>query len=491
VDGFLIGRELNLAGIRVKVCNSLIELCTRMKHGVGTVIVAEEALMPAGISTLAKTLAAQPAWSDLPIIVLTGGGASDSRSLRAARNRGVLGNVSLLERPIRPVTLVSAAGSALRARARQYEIRDHLATLTQVTQALSKSEQRYRSLVLASSSLVWLADAEGGARNHQHDWEAFTGQAPGEYVGSGWLDSVHPGDREDVQRIWSEAIQSRRGVECQFRLHRADGSYCLVQWRVVPVLGAQGDLLEWVATCTDIQEQAALQHALQNAEKFAIAGKLAGTIAHDINNPLEGVTNLVYLIATTSKEPGIREYGQTAQRELARIGEITRQTLTFYRYSNQRELVDVGAIVDAVVNLLSKQISGRNISLTVQLGELRPIRCYASEVRQVVANIVTNAIDAMPNGGRLIVRANLRRDWMNGGIKGLRITVADTGHGMSREIRKQIFEPFFSTKKEKGNGLGLWITAEFIRKNKGRFSLKSSTTPGHTGTVFSLFFPCE
>src|SRR5512146_2473233 len=384
VDGLLIGRELNLAGIKVKVCESLEELCRRMQQGIGTAIIAEEALTSIAIAALARALAAQPPWSDLPIIVLTGGGASDPRSKRAARNRDILGNVSLLERPIRPVTLVSAAKSALRARSRQYEIRDHLNTLTQMTQALGQSEQRYRSLVSASSSLVWLADAEGGARSHQHDWEAFTGQAPGEYVGSGWLDSVHPGDREDVQRIWSEAIQSRRGVECQFRLHRADGSYCLVQWRVVPVLGAQGDLLEWVATCTDIQEQAALQHALQNAEKFSIAGKLAGTIAHDINNPLEGVTNLVYLIATTSDDPDIREYAHTAQRELSRIGDITRQTLTFYRYSTEREVVNLRAILEAVVNLLANQISGKKISVTLEFGELRPVRCFASEIRQVI-----------------------------------------------------------------------------------------------------------
>ncbi len=491
VDGLLIAREMNFAGIKAKVCESIHELCTRLQHGTGAIVIAEEALTPTAIATLAKFLAAQPPWSDLPIIVLTGGGASDRRSERAARNRDVLGNVSLLERPIRPITLVSATKSALRARARQYEIRDHLFTLTQVTQALTQSEQRYRSLVRASSSLVWLADAEGGARDCQPDWENFTGQTPELYSGYGWLDAVHPGDRDEVRRAWREAIDSRQGAECHFRLQRANGTYRLVQWRVVPVLNAAGDLLEWVATCTDIQDQAALQHALQNAEKFAIAGKLAGTIAHDINNPLEGVTNLVYLLGTTSRDQSIREYAYTAQRELSRIGDITRQTLTFYRYSTQRELVNLRAILEAVVNLFGKQISGKGITATLRFGELRPVRCFASEIRQVIANIVTNAIDAMPNGGRLIVRASLRSDWKNGGTKGLHISIADTGHGMEPEVRHRIFEPFFSTKQEKGNGLGLWITAEFIRKNYGRFALKSSTRPGHSGTVFSLFFPCE
>ena len=491
VDGLLIGRELTLAGITVKVCETLEELCARMQDGVGAAVIAEEALTPTAIAILAKAVTAQAPWSDLPIIVLTGGGASDRRSVRAARGRDILGNVSLLERPIRPITLVSAAKSALRARARQYEIRDHLNTLTQVTQALTQSEQRYRSLVRASSSLVWLADAQGGARDRQPDWEGFTGQTPDQYAGFGWLDAVHPGDREDVRRSWAAAIDQGKSAEFQFRLQRSNGSYRLVQWRVVPVLSSGGELLEWVATCTDIQEQTALQHALQNAEKFAIAGKLAGTIAHDINNPLEGVTNLVYLIATTSREQSIREYANTAQHELSRVGDITRQTLTFYRYSTERELVNVRAILDAVVGLLANQISGKEITVQRKFGELRPVRCFASEIRQVIANIVTNAIDAMPHGGRLLVRAGLHTDWKNGGKKGLRITIADTGHGISADVRQRIFEPFFSTKQEKGNGLGLWITAEFIRNNHGRFALKSSTSDGHSGTVFSIFFPCE
>ncbi len=492
VDSLLISRALQSADIAAVVAGDVGELCENMQRGAGAVIVAEEALTSHAIGELAQALSAQAPWSDMPIIVLTGGGASDQRTERAARNREVLGNVALLERPVRPVTLVSAAKTALRARARQYEIRDHLEQLTDVTQALGKSEQRYRSLISASTSLVWLADAEGRARENQPDWQAFTGQDPGEYAESGWLNAVHPGDRRQIRRIWNEAVKTGQMAESEFRLRRADGHYRLVQWRAVPVRDAAQGLLEWVATCTDIQDKTALQHALQNAEKFAIAGKLAGAIAHDINNPLEAVTNLVYLINTTSGDGGIRDYASAAQKELSRISEITRQTLTFYRYSNQPELVNVREIVEAVVNLLSKQLRGKRISVDLKFGELRPIRCYASEIRQVIANIVTNAIDALPRDGKLLVRANTRTDWKSdGGKKGLRVLIADTGHGMRSEVRQRIFEPFFSTKQERGNGLGLWISADFIRKNDGRVTVKSSTKPEHSGTVFSLFFPCE
>jgi signal transduction histidine kinase len=112
-------------------------------------------------------------------------------------------------------------------------------------------------------------------------------------------------------------------------------------------------------------------------------------------------------------------------------------------------------------------------------------------MRQVIANIVTNAIDAMPKGGRLRLRAGLRTDWKNGGRIGVRLSIADTGCGMSVETQQRIFDPFFSTKHEKGNGLGLWISSEMLRKNKGRISVRSSTRPGKSGTVFTIFLPCE
>jgi PAS domain S-box-containing protein len=386
---------------------------------------------------------------------------------------------------------VSAVKSALRARSRQYEIRDHLTQLTDVTQALAKSEQRYRSLVRASSSLVWIADPNGMASPNQSDWQRFTGQSPEEYRDSGWLTAVHTDDQERLREIWKNAMATHQVFGCEFRLKRADGAYRLVTLRGVPVMAANGSLLEWVGTCTDVQDQRAMEHALRNAEKFAIAGKLAGTIAHDINNPLEAVTNLVYLVATMSKESEVCGYAQQAQKELARISDLTRQTLNFYRYSTKPEPTDIRDVLDAVLNLLSHRIEDKRIVVEKKFGKTAPITCYSSEIRQVIANIVTNAIDAMSSGGRLLLRASLRTDWKKEGKTGIRLLIADTGGGMSKEIRQRIFDPFFSTKQEKGNGLGLWISCEMVRKNNGRIAVRSCTIPERTGTVFALFLPCD
>jgi PAS domain S-box-containing protein len=491
VDGILIARALGDASIPVELCTNVEQLCGLLEQIVGTLVIAEEALTPTAIQKVTEVLEEQPPWSDLPIIVLTGGGAADRHTEAAAQNREILGNVSLLERPIRPITLVSAVRSALRARSRQYEIRDHLVQLTDVTAALAKSEQRYRSLVRAAASLVWIADAEGHASSRESDWRTFTGQSPEEYLQSGWISAVHSDDMDGVQKVWGNAIESRHVFDCEFRLKRTDGAFRLVHLRGVPVMAPDGTLQEWVGTCTDIQDQRAMEHALRNAEKFAIAGKLAGTIAHDINNPLESVTNLVYLVATMAKDEEVRGYAQSAQKELARISELTRQTLNFYRYSTKAEPVEVRELVQGVLRLLSKRIEDKQIVVDVKFSKAKPVRCYVSEMRQVIANIATNAIDAMSEGGRLQVRAGLRTDWKVGHGFGVRVLIADTGCGMSAEVRQRIFEPFFSTKQEKGNGLGLWISSEMLRKNNGRIAVKSRTLTGKSGTVFSIFLPCE
>jgi len=203
------------------------------------------------------------------------------------------------------------------------------------------------------------------------------------------------------------------------------------------------------------------------------------------------VTNLVYLVATMSKESEVCGYAQQAQKELARISDLTRQTLNFYRYSTKPEPTDIRDVLDAVLNLLSHRIEDKRIVVEKEFGKTAPITCYSSEIRQVIANIVTNAIDAMSSGGRLLLRASLRTDWKNEGKTGIRLLIADTGGGMSKEIRQRIFDPFFSTKQEKGNGLGLWISCEMVRKNNGRIAVRSCTIPERTGTVFALFLPCD
>jgi signal transduction histidine kinase len=241
----------------------------------------------------------------------------------------------------------------------------------------------------------------------------------------------------------------------------------------------------------DQMQQAELaQEALRRSEKLAVTGRLAASIAHEINNPLESVTNLLYLARTEPSSEIIHHYLALAEQELARVTEITKHTLRFYREPNHPSTVDLVAVVDSVLSLYSsrlnaagiiviKQIRASSILLTSSLGELR----------QVIANIVGNALDAMRNGGRLAIRLAMEERSWRPGRSMARLTISDNGSGIPQELIFRIFEPFITTKGETGTGLGLWVTAEIARKNGWDIRVRSCTEPNRSGTTFSILIP--
>jgi PAS domain S-box-containing protein len=262
----------------------------------------------------------------------------------------------------------------------------------------------------------------------------------------------------------------------------------------------------WVgAILVDTTEQKRSEEALRRTEKLAAAGRLAASIAHEINNPLEAVTNLLYLVRQENLTPSVARYADMAAQEVARVSAITQQTLRFYRQSTLPARANVRDLLDSVLTLHNGRIQGLQVELVRDYRDNLPLFCFAGELRQVFANLVTNALDAMaPGGGRLIIRA---RAVKNDGISGVRISVADTGSGISTEAQRHIFEPFFTTKEATGTGLGLWVSEQIIRKHRGTVRVRSravepaiesangsggpsSHQPAQrTGTVFTLFFP--
>jgi signal transduction histidine kinase len=240
-------------------------------------------------------------------------------------------------------------------------------------------------------------------------------------------------------------------------------------------------------------ERRRAEDALRRTEKLAAAGRLAASIAHEINNPLEAVTNLLYLIRQTPLNPESAEYADLAAHEISRVSEITQQTLRFYRQSTLPILSNVSELVESVLKLHHGRIAGLQVEVCRSYGQDVQLYGFSGEIRQLFANLIGNAIDAMtPNGGRLFVRVRYAHSPTQPEQKGIRVTVADTGAGMSREVRRHIFEPFFTTKDATGTGLGLWVSAEIIAKHQGSMRLRSrpQTENGKSsGTVFSVFFP--
>ncbi|MGZ4890053.1 MAG: sensor histidine kinase, partial [Candidatus Angelobacter sp.] len=232
------------------------------------------------------------------------------------------------------------------------------------------------------------------------------------------------------------------------------------------------------------------ENALRKSEKLAAAGRLAATIAHEINNPLEAVTNLLYLLRIDDKwDDNARGYVTQAEHELARIAHMARQTLGFYRDTTSPHRMDLPKLVEGVLSLYLPRIQAKNIRLSREYDETVQVTGWAGEIRQVISNLIANAIDALPMEGTLRIRVHRSKALANSQRPGGRIVIADTGSGISPEHLKKLFEPFYTTKQDVGTGLGLWVSREIVQKHGGSITLRSCTLPGRTGTVFSIFLP--
>jgi PAS domain S-box-containing protein len=261
-----------------------------------------------------------------------------------------------------------------------------------------------------------------------------------------------------------------------------------------PVLDAEGNVVAIAAASAEITHQKKAEAALMQSEKLAAVGRLAASIAHEINNPLESVTNLLYLARETQSIQEAHEYLDIAERELRRASVITNQTLRFHRQSTGPREMRCDELLESVLVIYHGRFVNSRISVEKQTLATRGVLCFDGEVRQVLSNLVSNAIDAMhPIGGRLLVRSREGRDWSSG-RPGLVLTIADTGPGMLPAIAARAFEPFYTTKGIGGTGLGLWISKDIVARHGGQLRMRTShggCAGRNSGTVFTLFLPFE
>jgi len=254
-----------------------------------------------------------------------------------------------------------------------------------------------------------------------------------------------------------------------------------------PVRPAQEEV-RWIGVIVmDVSERKRSEDALRRTEKLAATGRLAASIAHEINNPLEAITNLLYLLRRFCKlDDSALNYVTIAEREVRRMSEITQQTLRFYRQSTLPVRATMADLLDSVLDMYHVRLNTLGITLEREYEPDLDLYCFAGELRQVIENLVSNAMDATAGGGRLIVCARKSKDWVHPDRDGVRITIADTGSGMNAEVRDRLFEAFFTTKGATGTGLGLWVSHEIILKHHGVVHVRSREG---AGTVFQLFFP--
>ena len=456
----------------------------------GPLLIAEEALDPAAIQELSRYVQHQPSWSDLPLLILTASGRENLLSSRLQAERLPLGSAVLLERPIRTATLVSSVQAALRARARQYEIRDTVSEL--------KEEREVLQAILDSLPVgIVFAKASGEIVRGNRRLEEIVRHplipSPDVEGHGAWI-AYHP----DGRRVTGEEYPLARAIKSgqalppeEYLYERGDGTRAWVSLAAAPVLNEFGEVTGGIVAMSDIDQQKRAEVALIQSEKLAAVGRLAASISHEINNPLEAVTNLIYL---ARQDQGISEevraFLTTADQELSRVSQIVSHTLRFYRQSTNASAISAEELLAPTLGLYSGRIANAGIDLSVQHQRSGLIRCYEGEIRQVLNNLVANAIESMKLGGRLIVRSRPSRFWSTG-QQGVRITIADNGQGIEPKVLARIFEAFFTTKGLNGTGLGLWISMGIVTKHRGRLQVSSSAVPERSGTVFSLLLPSE
>lgn len=318
-----------------------------------------------------------------------------------------------------------------------------------------------------------------------------------------FFDILHPEDRERTRLAIEDSIGNHARYDIEYRTVSPDGEQKLIHAIGRTAYDAEGRPLRFDGVTQDItalrQAQNArsrAEEALMRSEKLALVGRLAATISHEINNPLEAVTNLLYLIEGHAVSEAVREYTRTAQQELARVSHIVTHTLRFNRRTNTVALERLSDILDSAVAIYEARLRHSDIHLTRDYADSARLLCFGSELRQVFANLIANSFDATKRGGRLILKTREQTNWKTG-ERGLRVTVADTGIGMETATMRHLYEPFFTTKGDNGTGLGLWVSKEILDKHHASIRVRSRpksragsrNLPAPGGTVFCIWLP--
>jgi len=528
-DASVAAALIREAGYHANICADLAALVHEIESGAGLAVIADEAIQTADLRGLVTWLNSQPSWSDFPIVLLTHQGGGPERNPDAARLGQLLGNVTFLERPFHPTTLVSIVGSAVRGRRRQYQSRVILEDLTESEGLLQTA--------LSAGHL-------GALELHLPDFELeasetckiyFGRRADESFTYQDLLNSVHPNDRARRFGTLEQALNTGSDYSIEYRVIWPDGSQHWMDVRTRAVRRADGSLKSLVGVCSDITarktaeierenlleqlaaERTALaeltatleqrveqrtadlmkevaarekaQEQLRQAQKMETIGQLTGGVAHDFNNLLMAVMgNLDLLRKRLPDDPRLHRLVDGALQGAERGASLTQRLLAFARQQDLRAVpVDLSGLVHGMGNLLERSL-GPRVALRLDLPEgLPPARIDANQLELAILNLAINARDAMPDGGSIEIKVGKHEVKNDAVLKPgtyLKLSVVDTGAGMTPDIMKRAIEPFFSSKPlGKGTGLGLSMVHGLVVQLGGTLELSSAIGKGTTVTM--------
>lgn len=484
-DASLMARFLNGAGLQAEICNDVEETCREMAESAGLAFITGEVLTPIALQCLVEALQAQPAWSDIPLIVLTSGGGNTPSNAEALSVLAEAGNVTLIERPARVMTLISSIKAALRARSRQYDVRDHLKAENRARKALEQSEQRLRIAMDAAEMGAWQLDLESGSMECTALCKANFGISPDDdFSYQRLLEMIHPDDLDSMRHAFDRALSEHELYRAEYRVIWHDQSLHWILTSGRANYDANGKPYNMVGVALDITER---RNAEEERERLLLSAQEANrlkdeflaTVSHELRTPLNAVLGWTHLLRSNNldKEGRIRAL-ETIERNARSQQQLIEDLLDVSRIITGKLRLDVRPVepamfIDGAIEAVRPAAKAKEISIS-KLGDnsIPFISGDPGRLQQVVWNLLSNAIKFTPQGGH--VEVELQRV-----EKQVEIKVTDSGQGISPEFLPFVFERFRqadmkTTRTHGGLGLGLAIVRQLVELHGGTVDVHSS-----------------
>jgi PAS domain S-box-containing protein len=483
-DAALACGALAQEGFRVQSCCEMADLCDGLLRGAAAALIAEESLTAPSLERLIETLSKQPAWSDFPLMILTTAETKNSQ-FSGLKSLNSVGNYTLLERPLRIVTLVSATQAALKARRRQYQIRDYV-------EALRESEERLRNALTAANMGSWRANLTTGFATRDANLNRILGYQAAETTQP--IDScfqlVHPDDKSTAVAAWQQAIESKGVYEAEFRLVQEDGT---VQWlreqgRFVAGLDGSPDLVTGVTL--DITDRKRTEELLKQADRRK--DEFLANMSHEIRSPMTSILGYSDILLSNLKDPDDVACVRTIRQSGNYLLEIVNDILDLSKIESgelklNNEVISLPTVLEEVHALMAVRSKEKGLPLILRYDGALPESIASDRVRlrQILINLVSNAIKFTERGSVQIVGRFVPENSL------LEVEVTDTGIGISREMQDRLFQPFTQadaslTREYGGTGLGLAITKRLIDMMGGSIAF---VTEVNRGTTFRVTIP--